>query len=352
MKNGNIPENLTFIARQPTEIEWRFDDLDDNARKATVKPAFASDATNTKTLQTGRDWAANWRWDSTTRAYVPQPTTETTLPNTPFKNLRIVNLEKRSEGGRAWKVITEDSFYFDLREDVLLDALTTTGCRKDGTLNGEFIWAKVGSQMKIIRVGSALHKAILQSQTRAAAKKIPNKDLQIGGLYQTKNGATAIFLGNIESTDYQLKQTVRYTPYQDTRIYTYKPIPKVGLWWDFYTFQNKDFEQLFNNDLADPKHQFYHLKIRKSSSFIQKVGQINLPSDFIYSVRERMVANRKAESWWDDLHAYSFEYNDFSTFANMVPAGEPQNDHPMYKDIKKLIDQNGGSYTEVVTKRQ
>jgi hypothetical protein len=63
------------------------------------------------------------------------------VENTP-KKIRVFTLEHRAEGGRAYKVVTEDGYYFDMREGVLLDTLVHCGCEADGTLGGEFVSAR------------------------------------------------------------------------------------------------------------------------------------------------------------------------------------------------------------------
>ena len=137
---GSIPKKVTYIYSQIREIDGRF-----------VHPAFISDSDNKKTLETGHNWA-EWKGYYQTEE-VKTSTFE--IENNPLNSVQIISLEKRGRGGRAYKVIIEvgnAAFYVDLREDVLLDAMLEAGINKKGFLSGKYIWSRVNSDMKLIRI--------------------------------------------------------------------------------------------------------------------------------------------------------------------------------------------------------
>lgn len=181
---GNIPENLIIFCNKKTleKSYWDDFDMDEDCEGMEVLRAFATDAKNKKTQETARSWSRGPGFQKIEK------------PNAPMKNLRIVSLEKRCEGGMAWKVLTEDNLWFDLREDVLLDSLQNESV-KNGILGGVYVFAVVGSQMKIIRVGSELHKRVSEYMNRKATKEILVKDLKAGHIYANKKGKKFIFLG-------------------------------------------------------------------------------------------------------------------------------------------------------------
>jgi hypothetical protein len=108
--------------------------------------------------------------------------------------LRIIGLTFRGNGGRAYKVLIGEKYVFDLREDVLLDAMLNDGMGKNGTLFGSYIFASVGSEMKLIRVGSLLHAKMIETTVYKTKKKITK--LEIGGIY-TNATATVLYLGEV-----------------------------------------------------------------------------------------------------------------------------------------------------------
>jgi len=143
---GYIPEEIVYISGKNTKLEDIWDDIESKKRSdREVTPAFVSDANNPKTIATGVTWAEG----GTYPRKVANPKKET-FKNVPTEGFMIVGLERRSEGGRAYKVVTPTGYYVDLREDVLLDTMLEVGIGKGGMLNGSFVWAKFGSQMKLI----------------------------------------------------------------------------------------------------------------------------------------------------------------------------------------------------------
>lgn len=177
---GNIPQNITFIFSNKEKVG----DIE-------VTPAYVSDSENEKTLQSGNDWARG-------RYYQKKKEVQTfTKPNSPFIDLRILDLVIRSEGGRAYKVVTPHGFYVDFREKELMDVIENVGIRAGGYLNGEFVFARVGSQMKPIRVGSEVYNELAKSTKLKTAPNI--KDFTVGHLYKQRNGKSKIFLGRVNT---------------------------------------------------------------------------------------------------------------------------------------------------------
>lgn len=126
-----------------------------------------------------------------------------TIDNSELENIFITSLEKRGNGGRAYKVILQhngENFLIDLREDTLMDVINNTGIEAGGKLNGSFCFVKKGSQLNLAREGSEFYKFALATDERnkRAPKKIPNKDLKPGYIYESADGKTKkVFLGFI-----------------------------------------------------------------------------------------------------------------------------------------------------------
>jgi hypothetical protein len=255
---GSIPENITYIWRGTEDVKFNFDEFEEDAaaKSTTVKPTFPADSSVEKTVERGKDWAKN-------RYRATGPVEDITRKNEPFEGLRLITLEKRAEGGRAWKVIDRDGHYFDLREDVLLDTLLTVGTKPNGELNGKFLWAKVGSQTKLIRYSSALHNRMLEGTRRASLAKLPLSEIVPGGVYMTKGQKIQICLGSPKGK----------APFIFFNPYLLK-----------YRADKKDFLKELKSGIKDS--HYWSFTIIKSPNFIEKIEDIKLPKNILQQVRE------------------------------------------------------------------
>ena len=190
MFNGYIPKNITYISKPLVTYTNNWDEGDE-FNKYEAKSTFVSDSDNAKTIQTGKNWATN---------YDNKKYTIKEFENNPINNVVVIGLEHRGEGGRAYKIIVNNEFLFDLREDVLLDTIINEGISKSGKLNGTFIWGCIGPQRKLIRVGSQLHNKLLNTTSIKNSKKITS--FEIGGIYQNSNGSY-IYLGKYSTTKFE-----------------------------------------------------------------------------------------------------------------------------------------------------
>lgn len=205
-KRGYIPDKVTYVAAAEEIVKVRWDinayswmtKEDDVIREHKVSPTFPIPAGNEKRLETAKAWAKNYRGP-----YGPSPGVNNevaklvTRYNTPFR-IQLCDLDFRGQGGRAYKVIDENGFYFDLREDVLFEALLEVGCQPEGHLNGEYLWCMNNTQMKLIRANSKLHQVMFRAGQRRNAEPIKNSELQIGFIYQAKDAGKQIFMGFVQ----------------------------------------------------------------------------------------------------------------------------------------------------------
>lgn len=310
IKTGNIPEKLTFFVRPPEKVYFRWDDVDyDDTEKGTeftVNPCFISDADNKKTLKTGKHWAESYRyWDQTERKYKENKKyTSFTVENKPFNDLQIITLEIRDKGGRAYKVnakINGRTVYFDLREDVLLDIMFNSGIKPGAIIKGEFIFARIGSQMKVIRVGSLLHETMIESTKLETKSKL---NLEVGGVYCSKNGDEYVFLGEYFTRDIKLEGYEKGKYDYNLREYSYyfksaklKNPEKVFVFHRYYDFYDEDGSLWFHNkDTQYSKRGEINalgLHIIKSHNFKIKTKQITVPENYYLDVKNNILKDHK-----------------------------------------------------------
>jgi hypothetical protein len=210
---GTVPDRLLVVTRQEEE---EVQVIDGKEYSTKVRPAFFTDAdgkTDTAinwgtTLQpTGKrvkveygnlpykNGKKQFYW-ADEHERVP-PETETIL-NSGFTNVRIWTIDSRMEGGRAYKCIDEEGRYFDIREDLLLEAMYNGEVKqtKNGiVLTGTYVWVRAHSQMRVARVGSVVHKELLEAKQRKAMKKITGKQQVIGGVYRKTDGNMYVYVG-------------------------------------------------------------------------------------------------------------------------------------------------------------
>ena len=341
-KLGYIPEKVVYIAKQEKNVWIRFDDLDKKFSENMVHPAFITDPARPKTVETGMQWAkeSEWSWDPVKQKSTFVKTKEPTvfeMENRPLHNVRVVDLEKRSQGGRAYKVVVPMNgmnYYADLREDVLTEAIINVGIAKGGTLNGEYVWSRVGSQMKLIRVGSLLHDAMIEATNEDKKVAVGAGDLEVGGIYKSKSKSDMLFLGWFDTVS--TKQTNRN--YFGTRYtYTHKVEKKVQLWlqlsqYDSYLKDPKSLSEIFIGWSKtkserygygkNPDERYYHyglayrLDIIKSRKVIEKTGQVAVEDNWFEEfdkLRDLVWKNeiepnikkyRKSEHSYEDPFAY------------------------------------------------
>ena len=130
-------------------VSYTVEDADEKPQQIDVFPGFATDAVEGNSHETARNWAARYQWQQTEYG-------ETEFDNEPVESIRVVGLEHRRNGGRAWKIV-DRGFLFDLREQALLDLVTNgAGVFSQGVISGPFVWIS-NSGMRLVRVGSTQH---------------------------------------------------------------------------------------------------------------------------------------------------------------------------------------------------
>lgn len=312
IKSGYIPEEIVTISSGDQTIQVRdWDDLSVES-KITVTPGFIADTEAKDTVATGVRWAENrHRYAKGEKPAIKQEIRK----NTPISGIKIVSLETRYGGGRAYKVVTPDNYYFDLREDVLLDVMRHTGVSIGAELNGSFVWGKSGGQTKLVRVGSELHKALSVGGKRRDMKKISSKSLEPGKVYSRKNGELGIYIGNVLAYKLTLSHKYEVSVPQNSRwnsgswpynhynspsnpkvigwSFSKHPVKEQMLWIEIPRYVQKvKPEEAAAEVLKNLGSKYsYNIKLKTSHSYVEEVGQIDLPANAVDFVRDAKIAS-------------------------------------------------------------
>lgn len=304
---GYIPTHITFISRAPETIvnEW-----EDGGEINSFEARATYIATNEKTKESGLSWAKGY--NSTKRGI-----TTTEAENKPFKSLRIISYEKRNEGGGAFKGIADNRWYIDLRTDTLLDILINHSIHHGEVQGAEFVWARVGSQAKVVRVGSSLHDKLIEATKTNSAKPPKATDLQVGDVYEAKNGDKGVFMGWVSTIKMTHEGSTSYSsPYRSPHGYnehtvTLERVPKIQCWYLVRKWDEESVEKSLKE--LEP----YRVTLKKSSSLRRKLSSVKLPTNWMEKVRakvEERLNSVKTEydkgfvrpcdlaSWCDTLH--------------------------------------------------
>jgi len=292
---GTIPKEIIYVSRDPESLITKWDNAESDAdiiTKGTYKPSFPADASNPNTVKTGMTWASGYRNNNK----IP---TSLTLPNDPISAIRLVGLEKRSEGGRAYKVVIHKDILVDLREDVLLELMIEEGIQKNGLINGSYVWGRVGSQMKLVRVGSILHDALVANTQIATQPKL--KALEIGGVYRGKSPKKYVYLGTfstVEMSNVRVNNNTNYArsvPAAQYEIH-YKELNDMMAFLEVPSYYGKNVDEIFESTGKHFSSISYNIQFKKSHTMVEKVDQMsvidlvayveNLADDKKYPARE------------------------------------------------------------------
>jgi hypothetical protein len=259
------------------------------------------------------------------------------VDNSPIKQIRLLSLEHRGQGGRAYKVLIDGKYYVDMREDVLIDVMLTQSVA-DGILGGEFIWAKHGTQMRLVRIGSELHKLLAKSNELKDKPKINKSDLEIGGIYRSRKGDHGIFLGYVNTTSF-----AKLSNQSSAFSFRKTPIKKAMLFYE----PPRHLKPTDAFDNLDLKSYHYRFTIRKTHNFLEKTGDVVISVDYVDMLRKfaaksikedilRFTGHKPPPNNWtkmDDSNLASRVCH-YSEKLNLSKFGDPLLD-PF--DIKKFL---------------
>lgn len=164
----------------------------------TIVDTFPFNPQSKTAPNTAKRWAESYRraGQLQTQAAVHE------RANDPFA-VKVIDLEARSEGGRAYKVLDDANRLFDLREDQIVEVMRRCGISPGGGIPGTFVWGTLGSQMRLVLVGGELHKRM---EDELALNKLIKKNivsgtaptpdtLVPGSVYRKNDKSLHIFIG-------------------------------------------------------------------------------------------------------------------------------------------------------------
>lgn len=192
-------DEVCYLSREASEVVNLF------GEKITVQDTFPYNPDSKTAPDTAERWAHNGAWDYTNNTRKTTTPTLLQRPNEPF-SITITDLDVRSQGGRAYKAIDSSMRRFDLREDQVLEIFKHVGVSPGGHVPGQFVWGVLGSQMRMVLVGGALHiemveqlKDLKDFKQRQALGQTPTEgSLQFGHVYRKRDQTLHLYLGKVK----------------------------------------------------------------------------------------------------------------------------------------------------------
>jgi hypothetical protein len=139
---NTLLKKVAFVSRKPQIV------TDLSGKEVEVKNTFAYNPNSKTSPETAKSWAASYSFNN-------EDAPVSIEDNTPFY-ARIVDLEERGCGGRAYRVIDEKSREFDLREDQMKYIISEYGIEKTGKIPVPLLWGIYGTSTKLVALGSPL----------------------------------------------------------------------------------------------------------------------------------------------------------------------------------------------------
>jgi len=205
---GTVPDRLKVVIQREQEFTRT---VDGKTETQKFRPAFFVDADDK--MDVAIAWGRCWRNKKTGVIRYDCPYYGITrkqqedweviesdievVENEQMGSLYFWEINERAQGGRAYRVYDGHGRIFDMREDIVVEAIVAKEFN-GGIFNGKYVWVKCGSQLRIARHGSKLYESLLEAKVRKGMRKIPNKDLEVGKVYITKSGKEQVYLGRVK----------------------------------------------------------------------------------------------------------------------------------------------------------
>lgn len=252
-----------------------------------------------------------------------------TVPNNVLTNLQVVGMSSHRSIDDQVAVLLPNGFVVELGRDSFMEAILNEGVQKGGYLTGQWVWAKVPGGMKLIRLGTGIHRAILDYQKRDSKARLDVKTMVPGQLYKTSDNKYAIFCGFINTQTIRVRQHPADKELTAGRRYNrndrnpavrfdvqFNPAKLATLWYDGWRIdENTEQKELQHivTEMLD-RHSCYSFKAIKKHQYVEHVPDLkaDVPDDVIMQIRnkaiEEMESQIKSEKAWFDSNRHRYNY--------------------------------------------
>lgn len=183
--DAKVFDEVAYVSQKPRKLKTLLgDDLN-------VHPTFAYNPKSKTAPETAMRWA---KYYTTDKEYEP---VVTTTQNHPFQ-ITIVDIDVRAEGGRAYKVVDNQGWLFDLREDQIIDVVAQCGIQPGGVIPATFVWGNLGSATRLLLVGGKIYNAAMERAEKVkTSTTMKTADFVSGKIYRRLNDNNLLYLGRV-----------------------------------------------------------------------------------------------------------------------------------------------------------
>ncbi len=328
---GYLPEQITYVVSSfSREFKVTWEDSDEaivNMPKANI--AWPCSSESASAIKTATQWASNKYWDGT-KHVTPEEPLVFTQENKDLVDVRILGIEYRGNGGRAYKVyipahnfpkeVEDKPLVFDLREDTLLFIMLHGGIDK-GVLQYPVRFGIVGTALKLIPSPSPIMDALAARNDTRKLTPISKKDFVIGRAYTDKAGENKyIYLGDYEHYEVESSSNAGHEYVNHRSVYKTKyKLRKIKsqLWYEFNEYDKRTLQRVTIADL----NEGYYFKLVKSKSVIKDIGETTIEGESTTNIAEMINARFKLQV--DADGAPEVDYIGLRTLNRELPKGCP-----------------------------
>lgn len=299
IRSGFIPVEIVYVLGEKTTVTSRWDNTferKEQPRYTEVVPVNVFDANEQAKIKKATKQAALVA--SVSKNFIDTPTLK--LENKPMTGLRILNREF-SGSEKVYKVMNLDGLFFEIHDDVLLETMLNSGIKPNGVLEGEFLWASINNEMKLVRKNSELFDVLLETGDREFLSFIEKNSLKVGGIYESRRGEKLVFLGHAVSETWRFEWLNNKNVFFNTMLFTgNKPFLRkknvtLLLWVEIPPFASTNNEMMlrFLNKNLESTLLHHTFTTTRSSTVIRKLGELPVPENVIEIVRKMSVETYK-----------------------------------------------------------
>jgi len=198
-------------------------------------------------------------------------------------NTNIHNIQLDCSNSHSMRCTVHGAYNVPFTKLSLLETIKKSCVRGGGKIIGDFIWIKIESELKLIRIGSDVHSAAMRAISRRNSKKIPTKELVPGNIYETSAGRKYLFVDFVDVKIFHWKSSKIVDPYGEGNLIISEKSKKLFfIEMKVYVEDKKFFSSLEENDFEILK---YRSRIQNDHSFVNVVSKYKLQKSFINNFR-------------------------------------------------------------------
>lgn len=294
--------------------------------------------------------------------------------NKPIRGLKLVGVDRQRLSGYSdyFEVLVPQGFVVPLQADIFFEAILRDGFNHaTQELNSEFIFASIKRKIRLVRAGSVFQKAAEERSLLVRQPKLGIKTMNVGEIYQSAAGKSAMLLGFV-STKYLTFKSTPHQPEGPGQL----PVPVelkfasnklATIWWPCdrwiggRVLTNELIQEAFDRAILSNTYSYVFrqivLKTGDTPGFVNRIENIRaeVPDDIILRIKRlaSQEINKRCDEADSRIGVYGKDtYSRWyvrrmvrdTKLANMIVFGmKPDANNSIFEKITKLVDRLNSS---------